>query len=73
MRKQFAQLQRIDHDRNITKDTDWEFLYPLQNGLLLALRERGTLNVTQFRQAEEKLRQQRRDRAKKLSHKGGTP
>lgn len=70
MRKEFAQLQRIDKDHPITKETDYEFLYHLQNALLLALRERGTLNATQYRYAEEKLKQQRQNRARKLVQKG---
>ena len=71
MRKKFVALQRIDIDRRITKDTDHEFLYHLELALLLALKERGTLNAMQCRQAEERLNQQRRDRARKLVQKGG--
>lgn len=66
MKKKFAELIRIDNDRVITKEEDDEFLYTLQNGLLLALKERGRLNEMQYRHAEEKLRSQRRDRAKRL-------
>ena len=66
IRKKFAALQQIDNGRKITPDSDYEFLYQLQTALLLALRERGTLNAMQYRQAEEKLKQQRRNRAKRL-------
>lgn len=69
MAKKFAELQRIDNDHKITKDTDDEFLYHLQNGLLLALKEQGRLNAMQYRYAEERLKQQRRDRAKKMMEK----
>ncbi len=66
MARKFAELQRIDHDHKTTKETDYTFLYHLQNGLLLSLKEQGRLNEMQYRYAEEKLRAQRRDRAKKL-------
>lgn len=70
MEKKFAQLQRIEHDRKITKDTDYQFLYHLQNALLLALKEQGRLSQMQYRYAEERLQAQRRDRARKLMEKG---
>ena len=63
MARQFAKLQRIDNYRKITTETDYEFLYQLQSALLLALREQGRLSPMQHRQAQEKLKQQRRDRA----------
>ena len=71
MAKKFAELQRIESDRKITKETDYEFLYQLQYALLLALRERGTLNAAQFRLAEERLLEQKRSRARVLMEKGG--
>lgn len=66
MRNQFANLTRIDSNREITKETDYEFWYRMELALLLALQEKGTLSFMQLRQAEEKLTQQRRNRAKKL-------
>lgn len=63
MRKKFANLQRIDNNRPITRDTDEAFLYELQRALLLALREQGRLNALQYRRGEELLKQQRRERA----------
>lgn len=42
-------------------DTDSSFLYHLQLGVLLALKERGTLNAMQYRHAEEKLKRQRQE------------
>ena len=62
----FAQLLRIDNDGPITKETDYEFVYEFEHALLLALRERGTLNAMQFRIAQEKLKQKRISRARKL-------
>lgn len=70
MAKRFAQLQRIENDRPITKETDYEFLYTLQNALLLALKEQGRLTQMQYRHAEERLQAQRRERAKKRMEKG---
>lgn len=71
MAKGYASLKAIDNDRKITKETDDEFLHQLQSGLLLALKERGHLNEMQYRHAQERLNQQRRDRMKKLQQKGG--
>ena len=70
MGTQFASLQSIEGDHKITKETDYEFLYHLQNALLLALKEQGRLTATQYRYAEEKLKQQRRDWARKMDAKG---
>ena len=63
-RKRFAALQRIDHDRKITRETGPEFLYNLENALLLALLEDGTLTQMQYRQASEILKRQRREQSK---------
>lgn len=71
MAKKFAKLQRIDNDHKITKDTDYEFLYNLQDGLLLALKEQGRLSEMQYRNAKERLKIQRRDRARKLMQERG--
>ena len=47
MARLFAQLQRIDNTNVITWENHYEFLYHLQNALLLALRERGRLDAMQ--------------------------
>lgn len=65
MRKQYAVLQRLENGRQITKETDYEFLHHLQSALLLALREQGSLSPMQHRHAQEQLGQQRRERAKR--------
>ena len=70
MAKQFAVLQCIDNNEEITPENHYEFLYHLQNTLLLALREQGRLNAMQHRHAEEKLEKQRRDRAQNILKKG---
>ena len=69
MARLFAQLQRIDNTNVITWENHYEFLYHLQNALLLALRERGRLDAMQYRHAEEKLKQQQRDRMKNIQEK----
>lgn len=63
-RKQYAALQRIENDHEITRETDREFWYNLENALLLALLEDGTLTQMQYRQASEKLKRQRREQSK---------
>ena len=65
-RKQYAALQRIENDHKITRETDREFLYDLENALLLALLEDGTLTQMQYRQASEKLKRQRRNQKNNL-------
>lgn len=69
MTRKFGALQRIDNNEAITKEKHYDFLYHLQNAMLLALREQGRMNAMQHRHAEEKLKQQRRDRAKKILEK----
>lgn len=65
MARKFAKLLRIEHNEPITMESHYEFLYELQHALLLALREQGRLSPMQHRHAEEKLRKQRRGRAKR--------
>ena len=65
MARKFAKLQRIEHNEPITVESHYEFLYQLQHALLLALREQGRLSPMQLRHAQEFLRKQRRDRAKR--------
>lgn len=66
-------LQHIDNNQRITKDDHYLFLHHLQRALLLAFRERGRLSAMQHRHAEERLNQQRNDRAKKFLEKGNIP
>lgn len=62
----FAELKRIEHNDKITRDSYYDVWYNLELGLLLALRERGTINVMQYHLAMEGLKQQRADRTHKL-------
>lgn len=65
MERKFAKLDRIEHNEPITTENHYEFLYQLQRALLLALREQEILNPMQHRYAEEKLKRQRIERAKR--------
>ena len=60
-----AVLRSVENDRRITEEQDAEFLFLLQNAILLALKEAGRLNEMQYRYAEEKLKTQRRENAVK--------
>lgn len=65
MAGKFAKLDRIEHNEPVTEESQSVFLCQLQQALLLALREQGRLSPMQYRNAEETLRQRRRDRAKR--------
>ena len=54
-----AVLRSVENDRRITKEQDHEFLYAYQRAVLLALKEAGRLNETQYRYAEDRLKAQR--------------
>ena len=56
-----AVLRSVEQDRRITKEQDHEFLYAYQRAVLLALKEAGRLNESQYRYAEEKLKEQQRE------------
>ena len=56
-----AVLRSVENDRRITKEQDHAFLYAYQRAVLLALKEAGRLNETQYRYAEEKLKEQQRE------------
>ena len=70
MKKKLAAIQRIDWQGTLTPENNEAFFDHLQRALLLALRERGRLDVMEYRYAEEKLRRQRIHRARKLLEKG---
>lgn len=60
MAGRYAALERIEHNRKITRQTDGLFLYRLQGGLLLALKEQGRLDEAQYRCAQDRLDRQHR-------------
>ena len=64
MAKKYAKLDRVEYNEPITEESNYEFLYQLQSALLLALREQKRLSPMQHRHAEERLKKQRKDRAK---------
>ena len=64
MKRQFAHLLAIEQDQAIRKDTNSEAWHHLQQGLLLALRDSGTLSATQYRLALEDLKAARGRKAK---------
>ena len=68
MEKKFARLERIDHNLQITEETQYGFLHHLRLALLLALHEQGTLNRMQYRYAQEQLQQQCRNHKTKCPH-----
>lgn len=70
MAKQYASLEAIENDRIIKKETDYDFLYQLQRGLLLALKERGRINEMQYCNAQNRLNRQRQKWTRK-QQKGG--
>jgi len=73
MARLISKLKRIEYNEPISDDNNYEFLYHLQYALLLALREQRILNTMQHRQAEEKLKQQRCNRAKHILEQGAHP
>lgn len=53
-----ARLLDIENDREITKETDSQFLFEYQRSVLLTLKDKGVLNEMQYQYAEEKLKRQ---------------
>lgn len=68
MAMKFAALERIENSHRIEKDTDPEFWHHLQQGLLLALAESGTLPAAHLHQARQEL--DRRERGSKSERVG---
>ncbi len=66
MEKKYAALEGIDNVQGITGQSREEFLYRLQTGLLLALKESGQLNEIQYGYAQEKLDRQHGGPAKRI-------
>ena len=70
MALKFAKLTNIVGDREVRKDANFDSWYYLEQGLLLALKESGTLNAMQYRMAEEALREQRAEHNRRLMKEG---
>ena len=62
---------RVNNTRTITKQTDSEFYFEFQQGVLLALKEQGTLTEMQFKYAQDALKEQRRAMALTAAGQGG--
>ena len=67
--KQFGKLYRIEPNECITPEMHYDFFYQIQLSLLLALKEMGSLDMMQYRHAEEKMKQYRQERAKVIRKK----
>lgn len=61
MAMKFAALERIENGCRIERDTNPEFWHHLEQGLLLALTESGTLHAAHSLQAREELDRDRRE------------
>jgi len=53
--KEQARLVKIEYDREITEETDSQFLFEYQRAILLSLKTDGVLDETQYHEAEERL------------------
>ena len=65
MKAKFAELLYIDNDQTIDRNTHDELWRYLEQGLLLALRERGSINLMQYHLAMELLKQDQLERPRK--------
>lgn len=64
---------RVEDNRTITSQKDSEFFFAFQRGVLLSLKEIGTLTEMQFKHAEETLKEQRRATIRAFVEQGGEP
>lgn len=55
--KEIAVLKEIENDREVTGDSDYEFLFYYQKSVLLALKELEILDDVQYRFAETRLKE----------------
>ena len=65
-----AKLVKIEKDQTITRDLYFDFFYELQCGVLLSLKEEGKLTEMQYRNAEEAVKEQRRESYRKRKEGG---
>lgn len=56
-----ARLVQVEDHRAITREADFDFFFELQRGVLLSLKEAGTLTQMQYRNAEDALKEQRNE------------
>lgn len=67
-----VKLIKIEENRPVARETDREFFYILQRGVLLALKDDGRLTQTQFWNAEKKLQDQRKAMIFSQNEEGGS-
>lgn len=60
-----AILVKIENDRDVIWNSDYEFFFTYQKAVLLALQELGTLDNLQYQYAEDTLIEQFRKMTKK--------
>lgn len=56
-----AKLIKVENSQTITRDSYVDFFYELQRGVLLSLKEEGKLSQMQYRNAEDTLKDQKRE------------
>lgn len=66
-----TEFVRVDNARTITRQTDFEFYYECQQGVLLALKEQGMLTEMQFKYAQDVLKEQRLAAVRAMVQRGG--
>lgn len=54
----YGRFEKTEYEEAITRENHPEFLYHLQQALLLALQEQGRLRIPEYRRAEENLHRQ---------------
>lgn len=57
-KKQFAALIRVEQDRAVERERDFEFWHLVQRGVLLTLQADGLLTPMQYQYAQKKLEEQ---------------
>ena len=68
-----TKFTRVENDRTISRQTDSDFYFVFQRGVLLSLKEIGILTEMQFKYAECALTQQRRTILQGTVQQGGEP
>lgn len=56
-----AKACKLENSREITRQNDQMFYYEMQRGVLLSLKDQGTINEAQFRKADFVLKEQCRE------------
>ena len=70
MDRTYAKLQKIEYNGEESSENNDLFLYYVQNWLLLALREKDRLTISQYRYAARSLKQQLQQKIRRAVEKG---